>query len=443
MKWFVLALLWSVAAVAEPVKVASVETGEIAGTWRGMLGPLHLVLSVVKTPNGYQGVLDSVDQGASLTIDKLIVTDGKVHLEIAQIQGGFDGAVAKDQLVGTWKQGGSQPLTFTKDKGTPVAKLPAPKMLAVPFDVVVPTPPTAFASHGKTQLVYELHITNFGTGPLTLTGIEALAGKTSLGRYEGLELLARVLRPGSSENGLAKLTIGPGLRAVVFMWLSVDAAPASLTHRITVDGGELVSTAIPVGRELAIIGPPLAGAGWLAANGPSNTSGHRRSLIPVGGRAHIAQRFAIDWVKAGADGKTLSGDPKLNKSYLAWGSHALAVGDGVVVAVKDGIPENVPGPSSRAVPITLETVGGNHVIVDIGHGHYAFYAHLQPGSLKVKLGDKVRRGQRLGLVGNSGNSTEPHLHFHLSDDNSPLASEGIPYADIPAENDHVTFPDAK
>ena len=76
----------------------------------------------------------------------------------------------------------------------------------------------------------------------------------------------------------------------------------------------------------------------------------------------------------------------------------------------------------------METVGGNHVILNIGEGVYAFYAHLQPGSIKVKVGDNVRRGQALGLVGNSGNSTEPHLHFHLSDANSPLGGEGVPYA---------------
>src|SRR5262249_44580608 len=99
----------------------------------------------------------------------------------------------------------------------------------------------------------------------------------------------------------------------------------------------------------------------------------------------------------------------------------------VVVAIKDGIPQNIPGATSRAVPITLETVAGNHVILDLGQGRYAFYAHLQPGSLRVKVGDQVRRGQVLGLVGNSGNSTEPHLHFHISDANSPLGSEGLPY----------------
>jgi murein DD-endopeptidase MepM/ murein hydrolase activator NlpD len=127
------------------------------------------------------------------------------------------------------------------------------------------------------------------------------------------------------------------------------------------------------------------------------------------------------------DGRTWTGDQLKNESYRAYGAEALAVANATVVAVKDGIPENVPGPTSRAVPITLETVSGNHVILDLGQGQYAFYAHLQPGSLRVKAGDKVKRGQVLGLVGNSGNSTEPHLHFHTSNKNSPLSSEGLPY----------------
>ena len=73
--------------------------------------------------------------------------------------------------------------------------------------------------------------------------------------------------------------------------------------------------------------------------------------------------------------------------------------DGVVTETKDGIPQNVPGANSRAVPITLETVGGNHVIVDIGGGKFAFYAHMQPGSLRVKVGEHVKTGEVLGLWG--------------------------------------------
>src|SRR5205085_8384853 len=235
-----------------------------------------------------------------------------------------------------------------------------------------------------------------------------------------------------------KRKLGGGLRAVVFLWLTFDspaAVPAMLRHRlitkmnVTSEGKTSEAEIKGEGAEVKVrsapplISPPLRGDGWLAANGPSNTSGHRRAMIPTSGAAHIAQRFAIDWVQLRETGQTFTGDRLKNENYRCYGAEALAVADGTVVAIKDGIPQNVPGATSRAVPITLETVGGNHVILDIGQGYYAFYAHLQPGSLRVKVGDKVKRGQVVGLVGNSGNSTEPHLHFHISNANSPLGSE--------------------
>jgi murein DD-endopeptidase MepM/ murein hydrolase activator NlpD len=207
------------------------------------------------------------------------------------------------------------------------------------------------------------------------------------------------------------------------------------------------------------IGPPLRGGAWLAGNGPANASGHRRALFALGGRAVIGQRFAIDWVKVNPQGRTFDGDAKQNAAYLAHGQEAIAVADGTIAAIKDGIPENVPGITSRAVPITMDTIGGNFVVLDLGEGRYAFYAHLQPGSLRVKTGDKVNRGRVLGLVGNSGNSTEPHLHFHVSDGLESLSSEGLPYVldafeiaagpggferrsgELPMNNAVVRFPD--
>jgi hypothetical protein len=182
-----------------------------------------------------------------------------------------------------------------------------------------------------------------------------------------------------------------------------------------------------VSTELPEITPPLRGENWLAVNGPSNTSHHRRAMLVLDGVPHVGQRYAIDWVKVGKDLKSFHGDPKDNRNYLCFGADALAVADGVVVELKDGIPENVPN-APPAVPVTLETVAGNHIDLDLGGGVYAMYAHLQPASLRVKLGDRVKRGQVIASVGNTGNSTEPHLHFQLMDRNSPLASEGIPYA---------------
>src|SRR5690349_16608627 len=185
------------------------------------------------------------------------------------------------------------------------------------------------------------------------------------------------------------------------MWVRLaDGAepPARIRHRLTFgrSGADSGSVSIEAGEvsvtpDIVAIAPPLRGSVWLAANGPSPTTGHRRAMIAVDGAPHIAQRFAIDYLKINAQGRSFVGDSSKNSSYIAYGNEALAVADARVVAVKDGIPENVPG--SRAVPITMETVGGNHVILDLGRSRYAFYAHLQPGSIRVRVGDQVRTGQ--------------------------------------------------
>jgi hypothetical protein len=268
-----------------------------------------------------------------------------------------------------------------------------------------------------------------------VTAISGDGNDATLGEFEGQSLADAIVRPGMpSLRGLAKLRIGPGQRALMHVWLSTTAAaPSRLVHRISLSLGDrqapVTTSAAPVRVAAALkpLGPPLRGGGWLAGNGPSNASGHRRALLPVDGAARIAQRFAIDWVQLGPGDATFNGDPKDNKSYYAYGEEILAVADGVVVDIKDGLPENVPGITSRAIPITLDTAGGNYITVDLGQGRYAFYAHVQPGSIRVRVGQKVRRGDVLALVGNSGNSTEPHLHFHVADAIPPLRSEGLPY----------------
>jgi len=327
-------------------------------------------------------------------------------------------------------------IAITAAAGTAGAQASLPPQI----EARIPKPPTVAALDGQRALVYEIHVTNVTTDTQTLKRAEALDGSsgTALLALTDSALGAAIARRGAPVPRSDRPKIAPGLRAILFMWVPVGAAaPATISHRLAFETGSgdsvrtavLETSAVSVAQDAPVLGPPLRGGSWLAANGPANESGHRRSLIGVAGGLFIAQRFAIDYVKLAENGSgTFTGDRLKNTSYAAYGTDALAVADGQVVAVKDGIPENVPGVNSRAVPITMETVGGNHVIIDIGRGKYAFYAHLQPGSIKVKLGDRVRRGQVLGLVGNSGNSTEPHLHFHVSDANSPLGSEGVPYS---------------
>jgi hypothetical protein len=132
-------------------------------------------------------------------------------------------------------------------------------------------------------------------------------------------------------------------------------------------------------------------------------------------------------MKLGGDGRRFAGDSTQNESYPGNGEAVIAVADAVVSLVYQGVKENIPFVTSRPEPFTLQTAIGNHVILDLGEGRYALYAHLLPGSIRVALGERVRRGQTLGRVGNTGNSGAPHLHFHIVDDNVPLGAEGLPY----------------
>jgi murein DD-endopeptidase MepM/ murein hydrolase activator NlpD len=154
----------------------------------------------------------------------------------------------------------------------------------------------------------------------------------------------------------------------------------------------------------------------------------------IRGRPAITQRFAFDFLKQDENGMGLEpadwNDLK-NEEFHGHGEEVLAVADGVVARVVDGIPENKPysdGKIESAVPLTRETYPGNWVSIDIGDGQYALYAHLQPGEIRVEPGQTVTKGQVIGLVGNSGNSAGPHLHFGLADrPGFNSGEEGLPY----------------
>jgi murein DD-endopeptidase MepM/ murein hydrolase activator NlpD len=156
----------------------------------------------------------------------------------------------------------------------------------------------------------------------------------------------------------------------------------------------------------------------------SEGQGPVSEILQIDGALHVAQRFAVDWEQLDGEGRIYRGPRADVRSYAIYGKEALAVADATVASVMDGAPEQVPG----AYPVGIDPAhaDGNAVVLDLGHGAYALYAHLQPGSIRVAAGQAVRRGDVLGLVGNSGNSIAPHLHFHVMDGPSPLASNGLP-----------------
>ena len=131
------------------------------------------------------------------------------------------------------------------------------------------------------------------------------------------------------------------------------------------------------------------------------------------------QRFAYDFLIA-KDNKSYRTTGKENADYLAFGQPVLAPAAGKVVAVVEGIEDNVPGQMNREQPL------GNHVVIDHGQGEFSFLVHLKKGSARVKVDERVEAGAPIGSCGNSGNSSEPHLHYHLQNTAVFAQGDGLP-----------------
>ncbi|WP_432149289.1 M23 family metallopeptidase [Streptomyces sp. bgisy029] len=189
------------------------------------------------------------------------------------------------------------------------------------------------------------------------------------------------------------------------------------------------------------VDPPVTGR-WSALNSPADK-------VPSHGTHVYGQTYAIDIV---AEPEVADGEPparpafrwlwplfRRNRAFPAFGVPLLAVADATVVRVSDGQRDHLSRNSLPALAYLMLVEGairsilgvhrvfGNHVILDLGDGTYAAYAHVRRGSLLVKAGDTVRAGEEIGRVGNSGNSSEPHLHLQLMDGPDLDTARGVPF----------------
>jgi murein DD-endopeptidase len=303
------------------------------------------------------------------------------------------------------------------------------------FDLQVPLAPAPVPISGETQLVYELHVTNLAEQSLTLTQVQVLdadAG-TVLTDLHDAALEARLGRPGLQAAAADRRTLAPGMRAVLYLEVAPGhRVPRALRHRLdyavvgTDRKASVEGALVAIDRDAPLVlGAPLRGGPWAAIHHPAWPRGHRRMLYAIDGRARIPGRHAIDWILLDNDGHKARGDDDRVDTWYGHGADVLAVADGVIAATRDDVAESasIAGHPRNA----LEDATGNYVALDLGHGRFAFYEHLKPGSLRVARGDRVRRGQVLAALGFTGDSTGPHLHFHVADANSPLGAEGVPY----------------
>jgi hypothetical protein len=301
---------------------------------------------------------------------------------------------------------------------------------------VVAAPRPVPGADGRTHLAYELLLLNFMPSPVRVDRLEVLDGRRP-GRILadlGVTALDQVM---ASVAGAPGRTMGAAQahRAILDVQVSPGApVPRSVVHRLTVHiepPEPSVPTRFLAGRTAVahdrpvVLGPPLPGRRWVHLAGCCTASGHRLAVAPVNGGVYAAQRFAADITQLAADGRLVTGPPDRLTSFPAYGTPVLAVADGVVVAVRTDMPDQVPlrpGPATSA-----HDAPGNRIVLAIGGGRYVMYGHLRPGSFQVSVGDRVRRGQPLAQVGNSGNSDLPHLHLHVMASPSPLGSDGLPY----------------
>jgi hypothetical protein len=297
----------------------------------------------------------------------------------------------------------------------------------------VTSPHPVVGADGKTHLVYELQLINVTQSDLAVRSVDTVTRRRIIAHLGQAAVAARMT---PFATGRHSATLGPGGAGVLLLEITLAReakVPTTLVHDFTVSSDPPTglpakersgATRVTLDRP-AVVAAPLEGVGWIDVNGCCGPGPHREAVNPINGAFYVAERFAIDFAQLSPTRRLFVGDPEELASWPSYGDHVTSATRGVVVGTKDAIADNEPVGSLP--PIDLKTIGGNYVVVAFGSGHFAYYAHLQPGSLRARVGDRVRPGQVLGLLGNSGNSDFPHLHFQIMDTPSPLASDGLPY----------------
>lgn len=299
-------------------------------------------------------------------------------------------------------------------------------------------PPRPVCVDDKTSFVYELHLTNGSNESLWVKKVEVLNGTDSalVSAFEGKQLKHRFYQPSTKSDSVASTGIRPGGIAVVYieLFMPTRTIPRALVHRLWISSDETKSNSIQliqgaltplVDKPPVALGPPLASGPWAAVHSPIWERGHRRVIFTIDGIARIPGRFAIDFVKLDQNGQFAAGDKNLIANWYGYGADVFAVADGVVASTRSDFSESLTLSAQPKYPAAL--AAGNYISLKIGESQFVFYEHLKPNTIRVKPGQRVRKGDLIAQVGFTGQSTGPHLHLHVADSDSPLGAEGLPF----------------
>jgi Peptidase family M23 len=320
---------------------------------------------------------------------------------------------------------------------------------------ITPEPIPVKGSDHRFHVNYVLSILNFSARPATITKVETLERDERgpvISTMSQAEVVAFSILVGDYAASPTPVTVIPPGRTLIVDFNNVyaGAVPPTVTHRLSatfgpvpsgqnflaglypdqiVQIGGLVRTSklVPV-----VIAPPVAGNGWLAANGLADVAlnTHLGAILPIGGRINGTERYAVDWIRMDPattpiGNAVFKGDPTKNESDLSFGQPLHAVADGTVVSVVSDQPDIPPGELPGG--LSLDQLIGNNLILELDHGVFALYGHMKENSVTVRVGQKLQQGQMIGQLGNSGNTSSPHLHFQLTRGPLPLTSDNVPW----------------
>jgi len=288
---------------------------------------------------------------------------------------------------------------------------------------------------GKSTAYYELDIDNLTRDSVALTGLQVIreSDHSILATFDKDDLRRRFAN--TTQPRGKKGMLGPDDSGVVYVEIEFPVGNTRVTHRLDADvvnGGQVVKSFSVEGGVLqrakgspVVLGRPLRGGPWVAIYEPSWERGHRRVRFTTDGEQHLPGRFAIDFVLADTLGHFAHDNDDETHNWYGYGAPVLAVSDGVVVATRNDFMESLTLSAHPDYPASRAT--GNYVALDIGNNRIVFYEHLQPGSIAVKSGQRIKQGDVIGAIGFTGQTTGPHLHLHVADKNSPLGAEGMPF----------------
>ena len=302
-----------------------------------------------------------------------------------------------------------------------------------PLEMRVLFKPGPVQISGKPTVYYELFLTSRSNDTVRLQKLAVFDNNRLVRTVEHEKLPARYSRKGREDPACI---LPPGSTGVIYLEMTLpNNTSREFSHELvveTIHNKAVQSRSIKGGvtvinnQPALIVGAPLRAGDWAAVYEPSWTRGHRRVVYLIDEKYRIPGRFAIDFIQLDSVGKYASGDGNEIKNWYGYGTDVLAVADGVVAVARDDFKESET--LSGHPDYTYDKATGNYVSINIGNGHLVFYEHLKPGSIRVKAGQRVKKGTVIASLGFTGQTTGPHLHFHISNANSPLGAEGIPFA---------------